>query len=316
MAPTNDTGFMIWHLGGSGAIAAPPLRELSKADGSPYPLYQVLFDTDKANDHFKEEGIVDASIPIRLDYDEIQTVKATPWSFGPTVPRIVEQVAAMLDPEEMENGARTVRACAQLPWEVRRNETADKINQCIRNFLRKSGCKKIIPIGASSSGGGTGSSFSILLGAALQEPTFRSRVLQGFPDGLLRTPVLFVVEPFYRAFANADDPNHTSRILGNAMAFRIESELLERRGCFASIYHLGLSSPSGGAVLDSEREVSRVLGTAIYQYLKHWAMSIKPVKVNRPLFARYAGQDTPERVYQRLHTAATNPTGNGQPLAP
>jgi len=233
----------------------------------------------------------------------------------PIVPRIVDQVAAMLDPEEMENGARTVRACAQLPWEVRRNETADKINQCMRNFLRQSGCKKIIPIGASSSGGGTGSAFSILLAAALREPTFRSRALQGFPDGLLRTPVLFVVEPFYRAFANANDSNHISRIFANAMAFRIESEILERRGCFTSIYHLGLSGPSGGAVLDSEREVARVLGTSIYQYLKHWAGSIKPVKVNRPLFARYSGQDTPERVHERLHSTLINPSGNGQPLA-
>src|SRR5207249_9212862 len=62
----------------------------------------------------------------------------------------------------------------------------------------------------------------------------------------------------------------SSRILSNAMGFRIESASLERRSCFAGICHLGLSSPSGGAVLDSEREVSRVLGTAIYQYLKHW----------------------------------------------
>ena len=197
MVPTkHETGFLVLHLGGSGAIGAPPLRELWEADGSQFPMWQVLIDTDKANDHYKEEGIVDASIPVRLDYDEIETVKATPGSFGPTVPRIVEQVAAMLDPEEMENGARTVRACAQLPWEVLRPRIADKLNQCIRSFLRDSGCKRIIPIGACSSGGGTGSSFGILLAAALQDSSFRSRVLQGFPNGLLRTLMLFVVEPF------------------------------------------------------------------------------------------------------------------------
>lgn len=315
MVPTkHETGFLVLHLGGSGAIGAPPLRELWEADGSQFPMWQVLIDTDKANDHYKEEGIVDASIPVRLDYDEIETVKATPGSFGPTVPRIVEQVAAMLDPEEMENGARTVRACAQLPWEVLRPRIADKLNQCIRSFLRDSGCKRIIPIGACSSGGGTGSSFGILLAAALQDSSFRSRVLQGFPNGLLRTLMLFVVEPFYRAFSNADDPNHTSRILSNAMAFRIESALLERRACFASLYHLGLSAPSGGAVLDSEREVARVLGTALYQFMKYWAPVIKPVKVNRPLDAHYGGHDVPERVRQRLHSTATNPSGNGQPV--
>lgn len=295
----HETGFLVAHFGGSGAIGAPPLRELWKTDGRQFPLYQVLIDTDKANDHLREEGIVDASIPVRLDFEEIETVKATPSSYGASVPRIVEQVASMLDPEEMENGARTVRACAQLPWEVLRHSIADKLNQCIRNFLRETGCKKIIPIGASSSGGGTGSSFSILFGASLQEHGFRSRVLQGFPNGLLRTPVLFVVEPFYRAFANADDPNHTAKILANALAFRIESAHLERRACFSTIYHLGLSAPSGGAVLDSEREVARVLGTALYQFMKFWGPTIKPVKVNRPLDGRYRGKDTPELAIQK-----------------
>ena len=59
MVPTtaNEIGFLILHLGGSGAIAASPLRELSKADGSVLPLHQVLLDTDKANDHLKEAGI-------------------------------------------------------------------------------------------------------------------------------------------------------------------------------------------------------------------------------------------------------------------
>ena len=317
MAPmvNSETGFFVFHLGGSGAIAAPPLRELWNADGRQFPMYQVLIDTDKANDHYKEGGIVDASIPVRLDYDEIQTVKATPGSFGPVVARIVAQVAVMLDPEEMGNGARTLRPCAQLPWEVRRHDIADKLNQCIRNFLRQSGCKKIIPVAATSTGGGTGSAFSILLADSLQEKSFRGRVLQGFSDGLLRTLELFAVEPFYRAFANANDPNHTSRILGNSMAFRIESEFLERHGCFATIYHLGLSSPGGGAVLDSEREVSRVLGTTIYQYLKYWGACIKPLKVNRPLFSRYGGQDTPEFLLERLQPAP-EPSGNGQPAAP
>ena len=56
-------------------------------DALPQTMYQVLIDTDKANEHFKSEGIVDASIPVRLDYDEIETVKATTRSFGRPVPR-------------------------------------------------------------------------------------------------------------------------------------------------------------------------------------------------------------------------------------
>lgn len=135
--------------------------------------------------------------------------------------------------------------------------------------------------------------------------------MQGFPDDLLRTLNLVVVEPFYRAFANVDDPNHTARILANAMAFRIESAYLECRGCFNMICHLGLSSPGGGVVLDSAREVSRVLGTTLFQYQKYWSREIKPRRVDRPLNAHYLGEDTPENVL--CHFASAGRGQNGVP---
>lgn len=149
---TPDTGFLNLCLGGTGALAAEPLKELWRADGRLFHQYSVLIDTDTANEHLKEEGFVEASIPVRLAYEQLQTVKATPGRFGPRVPVIIEEVAAMLDPEEMENGARTTRCLAQLLWEVRSNEIADGINRSIRDFLRRTACKRIIPFAATSSG--------------------------------------------------------------------------------------------------------------------------------------------------------------------
>src|SRR2546425_542142 len=100
----NEFGCFVHLMGGSGALAAPVLHDLWVADGRPFPMYLALLDTEPANKKFLDDRIVDAFIPVRLRYNEVQTVKATPWSFGEKVPRIVSEVADMLDPEELENG--------------------------------------------------------------------------------------------------------------------------------------------------------------------------------------------------------------------
>jgi hypothetical protein len=297
---THKTGFLNVHCGGTGVLGAGPFHELRKADGDTLAVYSVVLDTDTPDERLLEEGIVDACIPVGLTLDEIHVVKATPASFGPTVEAIVREVALLIDEEDFRNGARTTRCLAQLAFEVHRDAVASRLNQCIRAFQHRDGCDDIVPVFTGSTGGGTGSSFIILLAHALRQTAFRSRVLQGLTDGRVYTPTAFAVEPFYRAYAHADNPIHLAKILGNAMAYRIESEFLERQGCFKNVYHQGLSN-SGGAVLDSEREVARVLGTTVYQFEKYWASHIKPRTVDTAdvlaLFGHYLGQDTPERAF-------------------
>lgn len=313
----SKTGFLNLYLGGSGALAAEPYQELRDADGRIVPAYSVLLDTDKPDPRLLEEpAAINAFVPVRLEPDQLRAVKATPQSFGSIVEDIQRTVDSLLSEEELSHGARTTRSLAQLLWEVRRNATAAALNYHLREFMHRGGCNKILPVLVGSSGGGTGSSFINLLAGALLEGAFRSLVLQGFPGGLLLTPIAFVVEPFYRTIAHADNPPHISKILSNAMAFRIESAWLETRGAFKNIYHLGLAN-LGGAVLDSQRDVARVLGTSVYQFEKHYETKIKPRTVDtsdtQAIFAHYRGQDTPEILHRRFTPplAVAAPSGNG-----
>jgi hypothetical protein len=315
---THKTGFLNIHCGGTGMLGARPFHELRKADGEILPVQSVLVDTDTPDEHLLEEGIVDTCIPVGLTHDEIRTVKATPASFGPTVEAIVHKMAQLIDEEDFRNGARTTRCLAQLAFEVHQDVIASRLNECIRSFQHREGCDDVVPVLTGSTGGGTGSSFIILLARALREPAFRSRAFQGLTDGRVYTPTVFAVEPFYRAYAHTANPIHLAKILGNAFAYRIESEFLERQGCFKNGYHQGLSN-SGGAVLDSERDVARVLGTSVYQFEKFWASHIKPRTVDTAdviaLFGHYLGQDTPERAFPDRHspTPPADPSPNGRP---
>lgn len=314
---TSKTGFLNLYLGGSGTLAADPFKELWKADGGTVPAYAVVLDTDNPPPGLLDRGLVDGFIPVRLDADQIRAVKATPQSFGPTVEEIAREVGMLLSEEELCHGARTTRCLAQLLFEVRRGDVAAALNHHLREFMHRGGCNKILPVLVASSGGGTGSSLIILLAAALLQNEFRNLVLQSLTKGLLLTPLGFVVEPHYRAIQHAEQPDHTSKILGNAMAFRIESARIEKLGGFKNIYHLGLSNTKG-AVLDSERDVARVLGTCLYQFEKHYEAKIKPRTVDtsdlQGIFGRYTGQDVLEALPKRVRPpfAAVAPSDNGR----
>lgn len=316
----NNMGFLNLYVGGTGALAAEPFQQLWQADGRALPVSRLYLDTDAPPPRLLADGLIDAFIPVRLDGDQIRAVKATPQSFSPIVEAIVQEILPMLSEEDIGHGARTTRLIAQLFWEVRRTDIAASLNRCLREFMHNRGCRKVLPVLVGSSGGGTGSSLAILLAAALQERTFRSLVLQGFPDAFLMTPTAFVVEPFYRAIAHTQKPVHLSRILANTMGFRIESAYLESMGAFKTIYHLGLAN-SGGAVLDSEGDVGRVLGTTLYQFQKHYSTKIKARTVDTSdtmaISGRYRGNDTPEEQRRRpMSSLGSAPTVSNGAMTP
>ena len=306
------TGFLNLHLGGIGATSAPVMRDLWKADLKRLPLYTGLLDTEEPNQQLIKDGTVDAILSLRLSPKKVHTLLATPNSFGPTAARIMHALPKLITPDHLGNGARTVRALAQLMFEVRRDEIAAQLNRCLVDFRHKYGVQQIIPILHTSSGGGTGSALGILLPRYLMTKSFRSRVLQGLTDDSLGIPFAFVVEPFFRAAAHSDDPLHTARILGNAMAFRIESAMLERLGFFNYLYHLGLSN-GGGVVLDNERDVARVLGTSAYLFQKHYETQIKPRTVDRADIHRSFGGYLGDDIFTKM--APVQPTAPAIPVA-
>jgi len=129
------------------------------------------------------------------------------------------------------------------------------------------------------------------------------RLTEGLPPGTLRTPISFVVEPF--AYTEKHQPVHADKILGNAFAFRVESDLIERQKGFKYVFHLGLANESG-TVLDQPADIAKVLGTSVYQFQRHWP-DIKPRTVDtvdsHAIDARYTGDDVLTR--EALH-------GNGR----
>jgi hypothetical protein len=146
----------------------------------------------------------------------------------------------------------------------------------------------------SSTGGGAGSALVILLARLLASPAYRARITRGLSPNLLDTPLAVVTEPWALAWRNGE--RHADKILANAYAFRVESALLESRQAFQYVFHQGLAN-EGGAVLDSEEQVSKTLGTAVFNLCAHWSYlkarwvdSIDSAKVTD----RYLGRDVPE----------------------
>jgi hypothetical protein len=278
--------FMNFFMGGSGARAGYHYDALWTADGRPFPMSAVNIDTEPSDAPYATHKILLAMTAAR-----IAEVCANPSLYGPTVTSIIKKYPALLDPEDLGNGARTTRLLTQLMFIVFKDDIRAKLAAAIRDLFKQDGVTTIIPVFVSSSGGGTGSAMQILLALALRDPNFRSGLLEGLRDDALRTPISFVVEPFAHALKHHEA--QANMVLANAYAFRLESVALESRRALKYVLHLGFSNAEGD-VLDSPDEVTRVLGSAVYLFQRDW-LAIKAQFVNNldsflP-FRRYMGDD-------------------------
>ena len=305
-------GYILVNMGGTASLMGKQLHQLRQLDrDSEVPIYIVNIDTEDPKEDLIERGIIDQFISLRLEHEQINALKASPMSFGRIAANIIRSLPPeLLSPQGLTHGARTIRAITQLMMEVKKRSIAAVLNRCLLDFQHRYGLEQVIPIHAGGSGGGSGSALLVLLPALYRARSFRALMLQGMAGSFLAQPISFVAEPFFRALANSRNPQHASRILANAMAFRIESALLERHSCFDYIFHLGLSS-TGGAVLDNEQEVASVLATTVYTYLKHYSAIIKPRTVNDPdvgkFNTKYAGTDTIEGVQKPVSPPNVSP---------
>lgn len=302
------TGFLVAGLGGLGNDALPEVRALYKRAGEPFPLFLAQLDTDP-----QPSASVDGACFMPLDRRALEAVRANPARFGPAAAEIVRRYVDFLDPEDAQNGCRTLRLLSQLSMAVYEDTLVDRLAEWVRN-LRKRGAHRIQPVFVSSSGGGCGSALQVLLAQRLADPTFRQRIAEGLGGETLQTPIAFVVEPFAHAIKSARvDANN---ILANAFAFRVESALLGP--AFKYVFHLGMAN-KGGTVLDVAREAAKVLGTSVYTFVREWP-SIKARFVDtvdrRRLGSRYTGLDLPEHQGASMHavpkgTGNSNGNGNG-----
>lgn len=293
------TAFLLIAAGGMGRAALEWFGALYEGfeDSAPFPKFTLYADT--------EPGTIpaaDAKLDLGLTADDVSVIKADPKAFGPIAELMVAHYPHWLHPDDIKNGSRTLRLNTQLALNFHAAKIARRLSACLRIMARRaSGCS-VIPVFFSSTGGGAGSALVIMLAQLLADPAFRARITRGLSPNLLDTPLAVVTEPWALAWRNGE--RHADKILANAYAFRLESARLEARQAFQYIFHQGLAN-EGGAVLDSEDQVSKTLGTAVFNlcanwtYLKaRWVDNIDSAKVTD----RYLGRDVPEyRLPKELH---------------
>ncbi len=291
--------FWLLGCGGTAKAGLETTDRLYRADRSPFFMRSTISDTDPL-----PTEAADSTLSLGVDVQQLNAVLADPQAFGPISELMVRRYRQFLNPDSIKNGARTVRLNTQFAVEVNRQRIVDHFAADIRELVRQSGAATVQPVLFASSGGGTGSALVVTLGVLLTDPYFRARITEGLSPNLLDTPVAIMAEPFAHALKHSDA--HANKILANAMAFRIETALLEAHNVFQYIIHEGMAN-SNGTVLDTMPQVSKVLGTMIYQFCKNWshlkARFVDTVD-SQVLTDRYRGRDVPEQHFPvTLHPA-------------
>ncbi len=289
------TAFLNLPLGGVGLKAISVFQERYAADGKSFPQTTAHLDTDpNTADH------LDQAIRLSLGPGQLDALRAYPERFGPAVKTILREFDALLDPEEVTHGARTIRAITQLAFEFFEPMITRALRKAIHTLVDGSRVQSIKPVFISSSGGGTGSALQILLAGKFADPHYRRHLTEGLPEGILGKAIAFVADPY--ALAQLHQPNHHAKIMGNSFAFRIESEHLERRHAYKWIFHVGLANRFGTVLSDPE-QIAWVLGSCLYEMERNWSelMGRSTDPAGGALTSRYLGRDVPEVVLGLAH---------------
>lgn len=274
----------------------------------PFPLTIVQMDTDPVTEDFVHE-------PILTDITEmLDAVKANPALFGDLVRDIVKNHSDLLNREDVGKGSRSIRLLTQLCFLTHLPEIIGGWRRAILALHKQGDFDFILPIFVSSTGGGAGSAFQILMAQALTDQRFRANVLEGLGDEVLQTPIAFVAEPFGHMLYQRN--TQANMVLANAFAFRMESAVLESQNAYKYIFHFGLGNNSG-VVLDSAEESAKVMGICLYEFCRNWSL-IKSHLVNNidimRLLLKYIGDDLPENALPDLTSKPPqlDPGKNGQ----
>lgn len=297
-------GVLTIFCGGVGLDSAQVHAQRLKADRGPFPHVAVQIDTDGRTADF-----IDIPTFITLTPGKLHAIMADPERFGPIAVKICEHHGKYLNPEDVLNGSRTIRLLTQLAFLFHYNDLLRQLRTAIHRLQQQQRITSILPFFVSSSGGGTGSALQILLLHAFADPAFRRALTEGCSSSILQRPTSFVSEPY--SLSQLHESGHESNIMANAYAFRIESELLERRGATKYIIHIGFSN-SKGTILADPSQMASVLGTSLYQFQRSW-FDMKSRLVDGADVAAlrqkgYLGRDVAEHVFDSFSH------GNGQEL--
>ncbi|HLQ44116.1 MAG TPA: hypothetical protein VK137_05270 [Planctomycetaceae bacterium] len=186
-----DIGFLFVVFGGIGRDAAAEFHQRYVRDAGPFPMKLLQIDTDPATADF-----FDYSLCPRLNAEMLAAMQADPSKFGPEVPIILQRYRKFLNPEDLANGSRTIRSLTQLAWAFHRDSINTTLRMAIQDLFKTKPLTAVVPIFASSSGGGCGSAAQILAMREFMHPEFRHMLLEGMSSSMMMRPVSFVVEPY------------------------------------------------------------------------------------------------------------------------
>lgn len=231
---------------------------------------------------------------IQITGNDVRAMRANPETFGETARAIIGDLERMLTDGDILNGSRTTRPLTQLAVIFRYEYLCRALGTSLIRLRQRFKVKTVTPVILSSSAGGTGSALQILLMDLLRQPAFRHRLLGGIPADQLAPPMSFVCEPF--AYVNATSQMQARKIMANAMAFRLESELMLDQQAVSYITHIGYAN-DGGTVLADPDLMAKVLGNGVYEIERCWP-ELKARWVDGPddvaSMATYPGEDSPQ----------------------
>jgi hypothetical protein len=275
-------------VGGIGTAAGQHILQRYHGDGSAFPMGMLHIDTDPATYLDADDHVL-----VQLTAADVRAMRANPSRFGEVAAAIIRELGRLLRDGDILNGSRTTRALTQLALIRHIDRLCSALRRAFHRLRERFKVSYVMPVIISSSGGGTGSAFQVLLMQKLQDPGFRHRLLGGIPSDLLLAPLSVVVEP--HAYANATSLLQSRKIMANGLAFRLESEVMLQRGAASYVCHLGYAN-AGGTVLADPELMAKVLGYGVYEIERNWAV-LKGRWVDGPddvaFLSKYAGEDSP-----------------------
>lgn len=287
-----STGFLMWDVGGSGTQVGNRCEEINDLSQNPLTFERVQYDLDKGQ-HSTAQRQVDVS----LSPSQAREVKANARLFGQSIETAVHYVGDLLDPMEVEAGARTTRSVTQIAVAYHRDEILSAIAKAVASLMSLGRFTRIQPIINTSLGGGTGSACAVLLPALVKRPDARARILAGLDPDLLMPPIIMAAAP-YAYVRNYTTRSQGTKVLANYYATNREFDGSLLRREIAYVITMGYSN-SAGMVNDTPDRMVDVLATsalhfmANYSYFKgRWVDSV-PAAGQQP----YGGIDTPENIF-------------------
>lgn len=291
-AAENSLAFLLLELGGSGSQGGNRLQELADLGGCRATFERVQFDLDKG-----QTSTAKFFADLSLSPAQAREIKANARRFDPAFAAAVRHVGYLLDPMEVEAGARSTRGVTQIAVMYHLDRVLKAVAKAVASLLARGRFTRIQPIILTSTGGGMGSAASVVIPAVMKQPKARARMLAGLDPDLLMAPIVMAAAP-YAYVRNYTTRSQGTKVLANYYATlrELDGSLLRRE--VAYVVTMGFSN-SAGMINDTPERMVDVLATSALQFMANfshfkgrWVDSVPSAGDQT-----YRGLDLPENIF-------------------